>query len=58
MVQPDSAHGHEERAAPTTLDEYQMALAEARSEADAFREKYLRAVADAENARKWGERGD
>jgi molecular chaperone GrpE len=56
MAQPDSTHGHEERAAPTTPDECQTVLAEARSEADELREKYLRAVADAENARKWAER--
>jgi molecular chaperone GrpE len=37
-------------------DDYQAALAEARSEADEFKDKYLRAVADVENARKWAER--
>jgi molecular chaperone GrpE len=56
MAQPDPTHGHEERAAPTTLDECQTVLAEARSEADELRDKYLRAVAEAENARKWAER--
>ena len=56
MAQPDPTHGHEGRASPSTLDECQTALAEARSEADEFREKYLRAVAEAENARKWAER--
>jgi molecular chaperone GrpE len=56
MAQPDSTHGHEKDAAPTTLDECQTALAEARREADELREKYLRAVAEAENARKWTER--
>ena len=56
MAQPDSTHGHEERAAPMTLDEYQTILAEARNEADELRDKYLRAVAEAENARKWAER--
>jgi len=30
MPQPDPTHGHEERAAPTTLDDYQTVLAEAR----------------------------
>jgi molecular chaperone GrpE len=56
MAQPDSTHGPAERAAPTTLEECQTILAEARSEADELREKYLRAVAEAENARKWAER--
>jgi molecular chaperone GrpE len=56
MAQPDPIHGHAEHTAPTTLDECQTALTEARSEADELREKYLRAVADAENARKWAER--
>ena len=39
-----------------TLDEYEMVLAEARGEADELRDKYLRAVAETENARKWAER--
>jgi molecular chaperone GrpE len=39
-----------------TLDEYQTVLAEARREADELREQYLRAVAEADNARKWAER--
>jgi molecular chaperone GrpE len=56
MAQPDPTHGHEEHAAPTTLDECQTVLAEARREADELRDKYLRAVAEAENARKWAER--
>ena len=56
MAQPDATHGHERGAAPMTLDEYQTALAEARSEADELRDKYFRAVAEAENARKWVER--
>jgi molecular chaperone GrpE len=56
MAQPDPIHGHEERAAPTTLDECQMVLAKVRSEADDLRDKYLRAIAEAENARKWAER--
>src|SRR5919106_5741549 len=56
MAQPDRTDGHEERAAPTTLDDYQTVLAEARREADELRDKYLRAVAEAENARKWAER--
>jgi molecular chaperone GrpE len=56
MAQPDSTHGHEERAAPMTLDEYQTVLAEARSEADELRDKYLRAIAESENVRKWAER--
>jgi molecular chaperone GrpE len=56
MAQPNSTHGHEEHAAPMTLDEYQTVLAEARSEADELREKYRRAVAETENARKWAER--
>jgi molecular chaperone GrpE len=56
MAQPDPTREDEERAAPTTLDECQTALAEARSEVDELREKYLRAVAEAENARKWAER--
>src|ERR687887_594831 len=56
MAQPDSTHGPAERAAPTTLEECQTILAEARSEADELRDKYLRAVAEAENARKWAER--
>jgi molecular chaperone GrpE len=56
MAQPDAAHGHEEGAAPMTLDEYQTVLAETRREADDLREKYLRAVAEADNTRKWAER--
>jgi molecular chaperone GrpE len=56
MAQPDPTRGHEDRAAPTTLDECQTVLAEARGEADELRDKYLRAVAEAENARKWAER--
>jgi molecular chaperone GrpE len=56
MAQPDQTHGHEERAAPMTPDEYQTVLAEARSEAEELRDKYLRAVAEGENARKWAER--
>jgi molecular chaperone GrpE len=56
MAQPDSPHGDEERAAPMTLDEYETVLAEARGEADELRDKYHRAVAEAENARKWAER--
>ena len=56
MAQPNSTHGDEEGAAPMTPDEYQTVLAEARSEADELRDKYLRAVAEAENARKWAER--
>jgi molecular chaperone GrpE len=56
MAQPDPTYRDEERAAPMSPEEYQAALAEARSEADEFRDKYLRAVADAENARKWAER--
>jgi molecular chaperone GrpE len=39
-----------------TLDEYETSLAEARGEADELRDKYHRAVAEAENARKWAER--
>jgi molecular chaperone GrpE len=39
-----------------TLDEYETVLAEARGEADERRDKYHRAVAEAENARKWAER--
>ena len=56
MAQPHPTRGPEERAAPMTLDEYQTVLAEARREADELRDKYLRAVAEAENARKWAER--
>jgi molecular chaperone GrpE len=56
MAQPDPTRGHEDRAAPTTLDECQTVLAEVRGEADELRDKYLRAVAEAENARKWAER--
>jgi molecular chaperone GrpE len=56
MAQPDPTHDAKERAAPMTPDEYQTVLAEARSEADELREKYLRAVAETENARKWAER--
>jgi molecular chaperone GrpE len=56
MAQPDAPSGHEERGTPTSLDEYQTVLAEARSEADELRDKYLRAVAEAENSRKWAER--
>jgi molecular chaperone GrpE len=56
MAQPNSTHADGERAAPMTLDEYQTVLAEARSEADELRDKYLRAVAETENARKWAER--
>ena len=56
MAQPDPTHGHEGRASPSTLDECQTALADARSEADDLRDKYLRAVAEADNARKWAER--
>ena len=55
MAQPN-ATGDEEGATPMTPDEYQTVLAEARSEADELRGKYLRAVAEAENARKWAER--
>jgi molecular chaperone GrpE len=43
-------------ADPMTLAEYQMALAAARHEADDLRDRYLRAVAESDNARKWGER--
>jgi molecular chaperone GrpE len=39
-----------------TLDEYETVLAEVRGEADELRDKYHRAVAEAENARKWAER--
>jgi molecular chaperone GrpE len=56
MAQPKSAPEDEEGAAPMTLDEYRSALAEARRDADELREKYLRAVAEAENARKWAAR--
>jgi molecular chaperone GrpE len=56
MAHPDSPHGDEERATPMTLDEYETSLAEARGEADELRDKYHRAVAEAENARKWAER--
>jgi molecular chaperone GrpE len=56
MAHPDSPHGDEERATPMTLDEYETVLAEARGEADELRDKYHRAVAEAENARKWAER--
>jgi molecular chaperone GrpE len=56
MAQPNSTHGDGERAAPMTLDEYQRVLVEARGEADELRDKYHRAVAEAENARKWAER--
>jgi molecular chaperone GrpE len=56
MAQPDPTPAHEERATPTTLDEYQTILAEARRETDELRDKYLRTVAEAENARKWAER--
>jgi molecular chaperone GrpE len=56
MAQPDATHGNEDGAAPLTLEEYQALLTEARNEADAFRDKYVRAVAEAENARKWAER--
>jgi molecular chaperone GrpE len=56
MAQPNATHGDEEGVAPMTPDEYQTVLAEARSEADELRDKYLRAVAEAENARKWAER--
>jgi molecular chaperone GrpE (heat shock protein) len=52
MAQPDSTQGDEERAAPMTLDKYQTVLAEVRGEADELRDKYLRALAEAENARK------
>lgn len=56
MAHPDSPHGDEERATPMTFDEYETVLAEARGEADELRDKYHRAVAEAENARKWAER--
>ncbi len=56
MAQPDRTRGHEEHADPMTLDECQTVLAEARREADDFRDKYLRAVAEAANARTWAER--
>ena len=56
MAQPDPTREDEGRAAPPTPDEYQTARAEARRETDELREKYLRAVAEAENARKWAER--
>jgi molecular chaperone GrpE len=56
MAQPDATSRDEEGEASTTVDEYRTLLAEARSEAEAFRDKYLRAVAEAENARKWAER--
>ena len=56
MAQHDSTRGHEEQEAQMTLGEYRAVLSEARSEADEFRDKYLRAVAEAENARKWAER--
>src|SRR2546430_17390424 len=56
MAQPDSPHGDEERSTPMTFDEYETVLAEARGEADELRDKYHRAVAEAENARKWAER--
>jgi molecular chaperone GrpE len=56
MAQPDATFRDEEGEASTTVDEYRTLLAEARSEAEAFRDKYLRAVAEAENARKWAER--
>jgi molecular chaperone GrpE len=39
-----------------TLDEYQTVLAEARDEANELRDKYYRAVTEAENDRKWAER--
>ena len=56
MAQPDATSRDEEGEASITVDEYRTLLAEARSEAEAFRDKYLRAVAEAENARKWAER--
>jgi len=56
MAQPDATEAHEERVAPMTPHEYQAVLAEARREADDLRDKYLRSVAAAENARKWAER--
>ena len=56
MAQPDSTRRGEERAAPMAPDDHQTGPAEARTEADDLREKYLRAVAEAENARKWAER--
>lgn len=56
MAQPDSTDRDKERAAPMSPDACQAVLAEVRSEVDALRDKYLRAVAEAENARKWAER--
>jgi len=56
MAQPDSTDRDEEGTAPMTLDEYQTVLAEARDEANELRDKYHRAVAEAENDRKWAER--
>jgi molecular chaperone GrpE len=56
MAQSDVTQKDEEHAAPMTIDEYQAVLAEARGEADQLRDKYHRAVAEAENARKWAER--
>lgn len=56
MARHDSTHEHEDRAESMTPDEYQAVLSEARGEADALREKYRRAVAEAENVRKWAER--
>jgi molecular chaperone GrpE len=56
MAQPEPTREDEEPAAPRTLEECQIALAEARGEIEDLREKYLRAVAEAENVRKWAER--
>jgi molecular chaperone GrpE len=56
MAQPDSTDRDEEGTAPMTLDEYQTVLAEARDEANELRDKYYRAVTEAENDRKWAER--
>ncbi len=44
------------RPAPASLEDCVSRLDEARREADELRDKYLRAVAQAENTRKWVER--
>jgi len=56
MTQAEHTQEPKEPMAPATLDECQALLADARREADELRDKYIRAVAEAENARKWAER--
>lgn len=52
----DQSSGHEEHLVPATLEDCQAQLTEVRRDIDELKDKYLRAAAEVENARKWAER--